>query len=57
LELGASPNRVEQPQKILVLVFSWTWTSKPITGSYFASISAEIALSSGVVFAMVERKL
>src|SRR5579863_8002590 len=39
--LGGAPNPVAQPQKILVRVFSWTCTSSPITGSYFA-------ISSGV---------
>src|SRR5215813_14269739 len=39
LALGASPKRVEQAQKILVLVSSWTWTSRPMTGSYLASTS------------------
>src|ERR1700757_2399365 len=34
--LGGSPKRVEQEQKILLAVRSWTWTSSPITGSYFA---------------------
>src|ERR1700675_873440 len=42
-ELGASPKRVEQPQKIFVLVASWTWTSKPMTGSYLASSSGDMA--------------
>ena len=32
---GSAPNSVEQPQKIFVFVFSSTWTSKPITDSYF----------------------
>src|SRR6056297_1096977 len=32
--LGSFPNRVEQEQKILVLVRSWAWTSSPITTSY-----------------------
>src|SRR5919201_4737492 len=41
---GGSPNRVEHPQKILVAVSSWTWTSRPITGSYFASTSRDSAL-------------
>src|SRR5580704_14120029 len=41
LVLGGAPNPVRQPQKILVRVFSWTCTSSPITGSYFA-------ISSGV---------
>src|SRR5512138_2713382 len=36
-ELGEAPNWVEQPQKILVLVFSWTWTSRPMTAWYFIS--------------------
>jgi hypothetical protein len=31
--LGGAPNAVEQEQKILVFVFSWAWTSSPITGS------------------------
>ena len=31
--LGSAPNTVEQPQNILVAVFSSTWTSRPITGS------------------------
>src|SRR6267143_4921059 len=43
LEFGGSPNRVAQPQKILVLVRSWTWTSKPMTGSYLASSSGDMA--------------
>ena len=34
-ELGVWPKAVEQPQKILVLVVSWTWTSRPMTASYF----------------------
>lgn len=32
--LGAAPNAVEHPQKILVLVESSTWTSSPMTVSY-----------------------
>src|SRR5580658_2463049 len=39
--LGGAPNPVAQPQKIFVRVLSWTCTSRPITGSYFA-------ISSGV---------
>ncbi len=30
---GGAPKRVEQEQKILVAVSSWTWTSSPMTGS------------------------
>ena len=32
-EFGGAPKRVEQEQKILVAVSSWTWTSRPMTGS------------------------
>src|SRR6266542_5003881 len=38
--LGGLPNCVEHEQKILVLVRSWTCTSSPITGSYFARTAA-----------------
>ena len=31
---GGSLNDSSQPQNIFVLVLSWTWISKPITGSY-----------------------
>ncbi len=31
--LGSAPKPVEQPQKILDAVFSWMWTSRPMTGS------------------------
>src|SRR5436190_12601089 len=41
---GGSPKRVEHPQKIFVAVSSWTWTSSPITGSYFANTSRADAL-------------
>src|SRR5271163_2115378 len=34
---GGSPKRVEQEQKIFDAVRSCTWTSSPMTGSYFAS--------------------
>src|SRR5208337_4416741 len=37
--LGGSPKRVEQEQKILDLVRSWTCTSRPITASYLAQTS------------------
>src|SRR6478672_6004376 len=40
LVLGGAPNCVEQPQKILVCVSSWTCTSSPITGSYFSRNAA-----------------
>jgi hypothetical protein len=39
LELGAAPKLVAHPQKIFVRVASWTWTSNPITASYFANTS------------------
>src|SRR5213593_5306159 len=31
---GSSPNERAQPQNIFVRVFSWTWISRPMTGSY-----------------------
>ena len=31
--LGSEPNAVEAPEKILVLVWSWTWVSSPMTAS------------------------
>src|SRR5580692_13070765 len=40
---GGSPNRVEHEQKIFDSVSSCTWTSSPMTGSYFASKSSEMA--------------
>ncbi len=46
LVLGESPKRVEQPQKILVLVRSCTWTSSPMTGSYLERVATG---ASGVV--------
>src|SRR4051794_34103544 len=36
---GGAPKLVGQAQKILVRVASWTCTSSPITGSYFANTS------------------
>src|ERR1039458_8876391 len=46
LVFGGLPNWVEQPQKILVLVRSWTWTSSPMTGSYLDCVATG---ASGVV--------
>src|SRR5580704_2928769 len=43
---GGLPNWVEQPQKIFVLVRSWTCTSSPMTGSYFDCVETG---ASGVV--------
>src|SRR5208282_1641899 len=40
---GGSPKRVEHEQKIFDAVSSCTWTSSPITGSYFARRSSETA--------------
>src|ERR1017187_4417144 len=50
LALGGAPKLVGQPQKILVAVASWTWTSSPITGSWRAIIS-------GVAAAMAEEDM
>ena len=44
--LGASPNCVEQPQKIFVLVRSCAWTSSSITASYLAITSGTIPVSA-----------
>src|SRR5260370_23416600 len=52
LVFGGSPKRVEQPQKIFVLVRSWTWTSRPMTGSYLARTSGASDVSTGVDFAI-----
>src|SRR5437868_8857139 len=41
LVLGGAPKPVAHPQKILLRVLSWTCTSNPITGSYFAISSGE----------------
>src|SRR5271167_4090430 len=46
LVFGGLPNRVEQPQKILVLVSNWTCTSRPMTGSYLDRVETG---ASGVV--------
>src|ERR1700693_6301863 len=46
LVFGGSPKCVEQEQKILEAVRSWTCTSSPITGSYLARADTEM---SGVV--------
>src|SRR6266404_3400010 len=43
LVFGRSPKRVEHEQKIFDAVSSCTWTSSPMTGSYFASKSSETA--------------
>src|SRR5271155_176335 len=40
---GGSPKRVEHEQKIFDAVRSCTWTSSPMTGSYFARRSSEMA--------------
>lgn|SRR5580698_8350327 len=42
-EFGGAPKRVEQEQKIFETVSNCTWTSSPITGSYFASKCSEMA--------------
>src|SRR4051812_25966428 len=42
---GGAPNSLAQPHHILDLVLSWTWVSRPITGSY--SIRREIFTTDG----------
>src|ERR1700674_949593 len=46
LVFGGDPKRVEHEQKILDAVRSCTWTSRPMTGSYFELAAMEV---SGVV--------
>src|SRR5712692_375120 len=46
LVLGGLPKWVEQEQKILVAVRSWTCTSSPMSGSYLARAATDV---SGVV--------
>src|SRR6202050_5449323 len=48
---GGSPKRVEHEQKIFDAVSSCTWTSSPMTGSYFASRFSETA--EGVAIAEI----
>src|SRR5260370_39831741 len=57
LAFGGSPKRVEQPQKIFVRVSSWTWTSKPMTGSYLASTSGARDAASGGDFGIMKQRL
>src|SRR5947207_14939618 len=35
---GSAPNRFSQRQNIFVSVFSWTWISRPITGSHSVTV-------------------
>src|SRR3954471_874188 len=42
-ELGGSPKWVEQEQKIFDAVSNCTWTSSPITGSYFDLAETELS--------------
>src|ERR1017187_2818950 len=51
LLFGGSPNWVEQAQKILVRVRSWTWTSNPMTGSHLERAPTR---TPGVVDMMVD---
>src|ERR1051326_9021470 len=50
LVLGGAPKVVEHEQKILLAVSSCTWTSSPMTGSYFSrsatGLSAVVAIST-----------
>src|SRR5215469_18405336 len=53
LVFGGVPNLVEQEQKILVAVRSWTCTSSPITGSNFGwaaiEVSAVVAIEESII--------
>ena len=48
LVFGGAPKRLAQPQKALVSVRSWTWTSSPMTGSYLARISGEMVTAVAI---------
>src|SRR5260370_23656512 len=58
LVLGGSPKRVEQAQKILLSVSNWTWTSSPITGSYFDSAAADefVAVAIGMIISTTKMR-
>src|SRR6185369_10435629 len=59
-ELGSEPKAVEQPQKILESVLSWTWTSRPMTGWNFMEISPEyvrLPLLGGHAGSPLQRRL
>jgi hypothetical protein len=45
-ELGWLPKEVAQPQKILVSVVSWAWTSSPMTTSYLESMVQSFRISA-----------
>src|SRR5436190_6155541 len=53
LELGGAPNFVEQPQKILERVRSWTCTSSPMTGSYFVICASNLSIAIFAVAILV----
>src|SRR2546423_935690 len=46
---GGAPNVVEHPQKALVAVSSWTWTSSPITISYFWMAAVRVSEAVAMV--------
>ena len=49
LVFGRSPKCVEQEQKILVAVSSWTWTSSPMTGSYLDPAARETSVVATII--------
>jgi hypothetical protein len=46
---GSPPYWLTQPQKAFVAVRSWTWTSSPMTGWYFAKTSDESAVAVDMI--------
>jgi hypothetical protein len=42
---GSAPNSTGQPQNIFVFVPSWTWTSRPMTGSYLVKMFSAPAMA------------
>src|ERR1700722_14136249 len=51
--LGSPPYLLTQPQKALVAVINWTWTSRPMTGWYLARMSGESSISVAAMIAPI----
>ena len=53
--LGSSPKLSSQPQNIFVRVLSWTWISRPMTGSYSCHANASDAVEADRLLERVRR--
>src|SRR3954470_6756781 len=47
--LGSSPKLSSHEQNIFVFVASWTWISRPMTGSYLSDMSASEFEADGLL--------